>query len=171
MFIDETGSTISMSRQYAWAPRGTRAEDAIPRNRGTVTTVIGALTVDGLTAVMTIEGGTTGDVFVTYLEKVLLPQLLPGDIVVLDNLPAHKDARVRPLIESVRAHLVYQPAYSPDFNPIELAWSKLKWWLRTAKARTHSALDEAIATAMRTVITADDAFAWFAHCGYQTVLP
>ena len=166
MFIDETGSTISMSRQYAWAPCGTRAEDAIPRNRGTVTTVIGALTVDGLTAVMTIEGGTTGDVFVTYVEKVLLPQLLPGDIVVLDNLPAHKDGRVRPLIESVRAHLVYQPAYSPDFNPIELAWSKLKWWLRTAKARTHAALDEAIAAAMKTAITADDAFAWFAHCGY-----
>ena len=89
----------------------------------------------------------------------------------MDNLPSQQDSRVRPLIESVRAHLVYQPAYSPDMNPIELAWSKLKWWLRSKKARTHAALDEAIATAMEAVITADDAFAWFTHCGYQTVLP
>lgn len=159
-----------MTRQYAWAPRGTRAEDSIPRNRGTVTTVIGALTCDGLTAVMTTEGGTSGDVFAAYVEKVLLPELLPGDVVVMDNLAAHKDARVRELIESVRAHLVFQPAYSPDLNPIELAWSKLKWWLRAKKARTHAALDEAIATAMDSVITASDALAWFKHCGYDLIL-
>ncbi len=160
-----------MTRQYAWAPRGARAEDAIPRNRGTVTTIIGALTCDGLTAVMTVEGGTSADVFVTYVEKVLLPQLLPGDVVVMDNLKAHKDARVRELIESVRARVIYQPAYSPEFNPIELAWSKLKWWLRTMKARTHEALDAAVAAAIDSIITAEDAIGWFKHCGYEVVLP
>lgn len=171
MFIDETGSTISMTRSHARAPRGQRAEDAVPRPRGTVTTIIGALTVDGLTAVMTTEGGTSGDVFTAYVENFLLPVLLPGDLVVMDNLAAHKDQRVRALIESRRAKLVFQPPYSPDMNPIELAWSKLKWWLRTAKARTHQALDNAVKQLIESVITTEDARAWFTHCGYDTVLP
>ena len=170
VFIDEAGSHIAMSREYAWAPRGARASDAVPRNRGTVTTIIGALTVDGLTAVMTLEGGTSGDVFAAYVEKVLLPELLPGDLVVMDNLGAHKDVRIRPLIESAGARVVYQPPYSPDLNPIELAWSKLKWWLRMAKARTHEALDTAIAMALEGVITSEDAVAWFRHCGYGAQL-
>lgn len=158
-----------MTREYAWAPRGARAEDAVPRNRGTVTTLIGALTTDGLIAMMTIEGGTSGDVFVVYVEKVLLPELRPGDLVVMDNLGAHKDVRVKPLIESVGARVVYQPPYSPDLNPIELAWSKVKWWLRMAKARTREALDLAVAMVMD-MVTPEDAVAWFRHCGYVNQL-
>jgi transposase len=165
VFIDEAGSTISMTRRYARAPRGERAEDTVPRNRGTVTTMVGALTVDGLVAMACFEGGTDGDRFMAFLEQVLQPELVPGDLVIMDNLGAHKDARVRPFLESLGAKPVYLPPYSPELNPIELAWSKLKTWLRAAKARTVEALDDAIANGMD-LITPEDAEAWIRHCGY-----
>ena len=126
--------------------------------------MIGALTLNGLEAMMTIEGGTDGDVFETYVDQVLVPVLLPGDIVVLDNLGAHRTAKVRQSIEAAGCLLVFQPPYSPDFNPIELAWSKLKEFLRTARARTREGLDNAVAMAMD-LVTPDDAYGWFHHCG------
>ena len=137
----------------------------MPRNRGSVTTIIAALTVDGLQAAMTIEGGTDQEVFVAYVEQVLLPILCIGGLVVMDNAAAHKDPRVRLLLESVGAKPLYVPPYSPDLNPIELAWSKLKDLLRAAKARTVDALNIAIAAGMRE-ITPEDAAAWIEHCGY-----
>ncbi len=164
--IDEAGSTISMTRDRAWAPRGEGIVDVIPRNRGAVTTMIGALTLDGLTAMMTIEGGTDADVFEAYVEHFLVPELSPGDIVVLDNLGAHRTQRVRDLVEAAGARLWFTPPYSPDLNPIELAWAKLKRFLKTAKARTREALDAATAMAMD-LITPNDAQAWFRHCGFS----
>ena len=165
VFIDETGSTIAMTRSRGRAPRGEPVVDVVPRNRGDVITVIGALTLGGLCATMTVQGGTTKEVFEAYVEHVLVPELVPGDVVVLDNLAAHKGRRVREMIEAHGAKLVFQPPYSPDLNPIELAWAKLKELLRTAKARTREALDVAVAHAL-TMVTPDDAYGWFTHCGY-----
>ena len=114
---------------------------------------------------MTIESPTDGDVFLAYLEQVLCPQLQPGQVVIMDNLSAHKVAGVQQLIAATGARLIYLPPYSPDFNPIEQAWSKIKQLLRSAKARTLEALESAIAEALA-VITAENALAWFSHCGY-----
>ena len=164
--IDEAGSTIAMTREYGRAPRGQVVKDVRPRNRGTVITMIGALTTSGLTAMMTIRGGTDADVFEAYVEHILVPELRAGDIVMLDNLGAHRTKRVRQLVEAAGATLWFTPPYSPEFNPIELAWSKLKAFLETARARTKAALDNAIAMAME-LITSADAKAWFRHCGFN----
>lgn len=165
MFIDEAGSTIAMAREYARAPRGERTTDRAPRNRGAVTTILGALTLNGLDAVMTIQGGTDGDVYAAFLEQVLTPTLQPGDLVVMDNAGAHKDPRVHEILARRGAKAIYLPPYSPDLNPIELAWSKLKGFLRTAAARSVDALNTAIAMG-REMITPEDADGWFRHCGY-----
>jgi transposase len=154
-----------MTRDYARAPRGERALGAVPRNAGTVTTMIGALDVNGVRAMMTIEGATDGEVFEIFLERVLLRKLKPGDIVVLDNVGAHKTTDVRRLIEAAGASVLYLPPYSPDLNPIELCWSKLKAILKEFGARTQDALDEAIRRAMD-LIGRTDAAGWFKHCGY-----
>jgi hypothetical protein len=126
VFIDESGAHIAMTRETAWAPVGETPRDAVPRNRGTVITMIAALSVAGLHSMMTIEGGTSAEVFVTWVENVLVPDLWKGAIVVMDNLGAHKDVRVRALIEAAGAKVAYLPPYSPDLNPIELAWTKVK---------------------------------------------
>ena len=118
-FIDETGSTTAMARDYARAPRGERVHDEVPRNYGDVITIVGALAAKGLTALFTYRGGTTREAFVTYVREVLVPELEPGDAVVLDNLAAHKDPRVRELVENAGAKLYFLPPYSPDLNPIE----------------------------------------------------
>jgi transposase len=154
-----------MTRDYARAPRGARALGAVPRNAGTVTTMIGALDVNGVRAMMTIEGATDGEVFEIFLERVLLRKLRSGDIVVLDNVGAHKTTDVRRLIEAAGASVLYLPPYSPDLNPIELCWSKLKAILREFGPRTQDALDEAIRRAMD-LIGRTDAAGWFKHCGY-----
>lgn len=166
VFLDETGTTTAMTRRRARAPRGQRAYDTVPRNRGTVTTLIAALTASGMSAGMTIDGSTTAQVFCTYLERVLIPTLTPGQIVIADNVAAHKSSRARELIEAAGCRLEFLPAYSPDLNPIEEAFSKLKTHLRAVTARTHQALDAAIDQAMRS-ITATDAAGWFRHAGYQ----
>ena len=163
--IDETGLTIAMARTYARAPRGERVSDKVPRNRGTVTTIIGALTIDGLTAMMTVEGGTSGDVFLAYVLNILGPELRPGDFVVMDNLAAHKDPRVLAAIEARGAKAIFQPPYSPEVNPIELAWAWLKSFLRTARARDRRSLDLMVGWAMR-MLNPTDAGGWFRHCGY-----
>ena len=147
------------------APRGERTREAVPRNRGTVTTMIGSLSSRGLGALMTIEGGTSGAVFIRYVVDVLVPTLRSGDIVVLDNLAAHHTDAVRVAVEGAGAVLKFLPAYSPDFNAIELAWSKVKNFMRRLKPRSHADLDNAFSAAARAV-THGDAAGWMRHCGF-----
>jgi transposase len=128
--------------------------------------MLGALDARGVRAMMTVEGGTDADVFEAFLEQVLIRKLRPGDIVVLDNVGAHKPHRMRQLVETAGARLLFLPPYSPDLNPIELCWSKLKATLKDFGARTRDALDQAIRRAMD-LVSADDAEAWFRHCGYE----
>ena len=156
-----------MARTYAWAPRGERAHATKPRNRGQAVTLIGAMGVHGLVATMTVDGGTDGEVFRSYVEQVLVPQLRPGNVVIMENLKAHKVAGIREAIEAAHATLRYLPSYSPDLSPIELCWSKAKTLLRARAARTRDALDLAWTDALASV-SDSDARHWFAHCGYCT---
>jgi len=165
VFLDESGASTQMTRNYGRAARGERVQEGTPHSHWSTLTMLAALTTRGLQAPMTIESPTDGDVFLSYLEQVLCPQLQPGQLVIMDNLSAHKVAGVRQLIAATGAHLIYLPPYSPDFNPIEQAWSKIKQLLRSAKARTMAALESAIAEALA-AITAENALAWFSHCGY-----
>jgi len=167
--VDECGSNTGMARARARAPRGERAHASLPRNRGANTTIIASITLAGRldSAAMTVEGATDSAVFEAYVERVLCPTLRPGEIVGMDNLGAHKRPRVRELIEAAGCEVWYLPAYSPDLNPIEEAFSKLKAALRKAAARTKEALLEAIASALA-AITAEDAAGYFAHCGYRS---
>jgi transposase len=155
-----------MTRLWGRAVRGERVLEGAPGGHWQILTLLGAMTVDGLVATMTIPSPTDGDVFLAYVEQVLCPALKPGQVVVMDNLSAHKVCHVRDRIEQVGAALLYLPPYSPDFNPIEKAWSKIKQLLRSAKARASEALDEAITQAIA-AITPQNATAWFQHCGYQ----
>jgi transposase len=164
-FIDECGVNLAMTRRFGRAPRGERVADTVPQNYGRNVTVIGALSCHGIDAVMTIEGATDAAVFRAYVEHGLVPTLRPDDIVVLDNLGAHKVAGIRRAIEAAGAQVLYLPPYSPDCSPIEPCWSKLKTFLRAAKARTRDALDAALKAALDTV-TVSDARGWFKHCGY-----
>jgi transposase len=159
-----------MTRRYGRAGRGERVCEGAPGGHWHTITLLGAITLDGVLATMTIESPTDADVFLAYLEQVLCPRLLPGQIVVMDNLSAHKHARVRSLIEQTGAQLLYLPPYSPDFNPIEKCWSKIKEYLRTAKARLLDVLEQSITTAIAS-ITAENSAAWFHHCGYRIQLP
>ena len=164
-FIDESGINLAMTRLYGRAPRGERALGSAPQNYGQNVTILGALSCTGLEAVMTIEGAADSDVFRAYLCEVLCPTLRVGDIVIADNLSAHKAAGVQEAIAATGARLLYLPPYSPDLNPIERCWAKIKTCLRAAKARTREALDAAVVHALATV-TESDARAWFAHSGY-----
>ena len=166
VFVDESGATTEMTRRYGRAPRGERVREAMPAGHWSTLTLLGAMSAEGLLATMTVESSTDGDVFLAYLEQVLCPQLQPGQIVVMDNLAAHKVPGVRELIEATGAQLWYLPPYSPDFNPIEQCWSKVKQKLRSLQARTVDSLEQAISEAIAT-ITPDNASAWFAHCGYD----
>jgi transposase len=165
IFLDESAATTQMTRAYGRAPRGERVREGAPGGHWRTVTLLAALTLEGLQAPMTIESATDGDVFLAYLEQVLCPRLRPGQVVIMDNLAAHKVAGVRERIEATGASLVYLPPYSPDFNPIEQAWSKVKQRLRSAKARTLEALEPALAEALAAV-TPQNASAWFFHCGY-----
>jgi transposase len=166
VFVDESGATTEMTRRYGRAPCGERVREATPAGHWSTLTLLGAMSAEGLVATMTVESPTDGEVFLAYLEQVLCPRLQPGQIVVMDNLAAHKVPGVRELIEASGAQLWYLPPYSPDFNPIEQCWSKVKQKLRSLKARTVDALEQAIAEAI-TTITSHNASAWFAHCGYD----
>ena len=167
IFVDETGSHIDLARAYGWAPRGQRAYAAKPRNRGHALTLIGALGVNGLVATRTMTGGTDGEVFRTYVDQILVPQLRPGNIVLRDNLKAPKVAGIREAMEGAHATLRYLPSYSPDLSPLELWWSKVKTILRARAARTRAALALAWTDALA-LVTSSDARPWFAHCGYCT---
>lgn len=165
-FVDESGINLAMTRLYGRAPRGERVIGSVPQNYGSNMTMIGALGIGGLDAVMTIEGATDGDVFRVYVNRVLCPTLRKGDIVIMDNLGAHKVSGIREAIEGRGAKLIYLPPYSPDMSPIERCWSKIKTYMRAKGARTRRALGWAIKKALDT-ITVSDALAWFAHCGYE----
>ena len=165
MFLDESGVTTQMTRRWGRAARGERIPEATPQGHWKVMTTLGAMSLRGLEAVMTIESPTDGEIFLAYLDQVLCPKLTSGDVVILDNLAAHKVSGVRQRIEACGAELLYLPPYSPDLNPIEKAWFKLKQCLRAAKARTAETLDQAITEALKT-ITTDNAAAWFRYCGY-----
>lgn len=165
-FIDEAGSNLAMTRTSGRAAPGERVFDSVPQNYGENVSMLAALSIEGVSAPMTIQGAVDGLVFEAYLKDVLCPTLQAGDVVMMDNLPAHKIKAVRELIESKGARLIYLPPYSPDLNPIEKCWSKIKTYLRAVKARTYDALSEALKQALLTV-TADDAKGWFTSCGYS----
>lgn len=166
VFVDEASANTTLTPRYGRAPKGQRAPGAAPRNYRHNTTLVAALTPDGLQAPMTLEGAIDSDAFAAYVQHVLVPRLRSGQIVILDNLSVHKRADIRQQIEAVGCQLIFLPAYSPDFNPIEQAFSKLKAWLRQAEARTQETLEAAIALALAT-ITRSDARAWFRHCQYD----
>ena len=166
VFIDESGAKTNMTRLYGRAKSGQRALDDAPSGHWCTTTMISSVRLDGSTDCMVVDGATTKDIFKAYVEQILLPTLKAGDVVVMDNLSAHKNQETIDLIESVGAELWYLPPYSPDLNPIEKMWSKVKSILRTLKARTEKALINAIAKALEAV-TASDAKGWFESCGYQ----
>ena len=165
MFIDESGAKTNMTRLRGRAMKGERARDCAPHGHWCVRTMISSVRMDGGTACMSIDSATDGDIFLAYVTSVLVPTLRPGDIVIMDNLGAHKSTAVETAIRSAGATLEYLPAYSPDLNPIEKMWSKIKAFLRAATARTSRALNAAIRKAFE-CITSDDALSWFASCGY-----
>jgi transposase len=166
VFVDEMGSHISLALLYGWAPRGQRACTQVPRNHGKNTTLVAALSWNGLQAPWAIEGAIDTDAFVLYVRRVLVPTLRPGQVVVLDNLRVHRAAAIEALLATRGCRLLFLPAYSPDLTPIEQAFSKLKTALRRAGARSREALLEALAAALAT-ITPEDAHGWFQHAGYS----
>jgi transposase len=167
--VDETGSHIAMTPLYAYAPRGRRAVGKVPRNYGAIMTLIASLSMQGMGEALMLDGAADAAAFEIYVEQLLAPSLRPGQIVILDNLSIHQGPRVKHAIEARGCRLLFLPAYSPDFSPIEEAFSKVKTFLRRQGARTREALQEAIAQALL-LITAQDALGWFAHCGYSPPL-
>ncbi|MGB8262054.1 MAG: IS630 family transposase [Terracidiphilus sp.] len=165
IFLDESGVTTQMTRQWGRAPKGERVAEARPESHWKVLTTLGAMSLEGMVATMKVESTTDSDVFEAFLKEVLCPELKAGDVVVMDNLSVHKVDRVGELIEGAQARLLYLPPYSPDLNPIKKAWSKFKQFLRSAKARTQQALDLAVPEALKS-ITAENSRAWFQYCGY-----
>ena len=168
VFVDEMGTTTSLAPLYAWAPKGERARCEVPRNRGKNTTLLASMTAEGMGSCLAVVGSTTKAVFEAYLERVLAPTLRPGQVVVMDNLASHKGEKVRELIEGRGCELLYLPPYSPDSNPIEEAFAKVKALLRKAGARTREALVEALGAALDAV-TVRDARGFLEHCGYRRV--
>jgi transposase len=159
IFLDESGVSTQMTRLYARCTGGARIHETTPDGRWKILTIVGAICTRGMLATMTIEAATDREIFLAYLDEVLCPKLRIGDVVVMDNLSSHKVNGVRERIEAAGAQLLYLPPYSPDLNPIEKAWAKLKQLLRAAKARTKEALDQAIAELLP-MLTAEDAEAW-----------
>jgi transposase len=168
VFVDEMGTNVSLSPLYAWSRKGERAFGSAPRNWAKNVTLLASITRRRLGPCLAVEGATTRQVFETYLEGVLAPTLEPGQVVVMDNLSAHKGERVKEIIEGRGCELVYLPPYSPDLNPIEQAFSKVKDLMRRAEARTREALIEAMGGALEAV-TARDARGFFGHCGYSSM--
>jgi transposase len=166
VFVDECGTHTSLAPLYGYAPKGERLRLSVPRRRGKNTTLLSSMTVGGMGPSLAVEGPTTARVFETYVKEGLAPSLESGRIVVMDNLGAHRPKRVRELIEQRSCKLVYLPAYSPDYNPIEEAFAKIKHLLRNAAARTKEALVEAIGVAL-SAVSAQDARGFFEHAGYR----
>jgi transposase len=165
-FVDETGMRLNFTPRYGRAAPGVRVVEPVPRNSGQPLSLLATLSPQGLSAPMSIEGPVDATVFRLYVERVLGPTLSPGDIVVMDNLAVHKVAGIAERIQAYGARVEYLPPYSPDFNPIEQAWSKLTTALRQRKARTRRTLERALRPLLPTISRAD-ARAWFRHCGYS----
>ncbi len=168
VFVDEMGANVSLSPLYAWSRKGQRALGSAPRNWGKNVTLLASITRRGLGPCLAVEGAITREVFEAYLEGVLAPTLEPGQVVAMDNLSAPKGGRVREIIEGAGCEVLYLPPYSPDFNPIEQAFSKVKEILRRAEARTRQSLIEAMGRALDAV-TDRDARGFFGHCGYSAM--
>jgi transposase len=166
LFIDECGTHTSLSPTHGYAPRGERLYLPVPRVRGKNTTLLSSMSLEGMGPSLTVEGATTARVFEAYVEKVLVPSLRKGQIVVIDNLSAHRPKRIRELIEQQGCELLYLPSYSPDYNPIEEAFAKIKNLLRKAAVRTKEALVEAIGAAL-SAVSAADVRGFFEHAGYR----
>ena len=166
VFVDECGTHTSLAPTYGYAPKGERLRLSVPRRRGKNTTLLASMSLGGMGVSLAVEGATTARVFEAYVEKVLAPSLQEGRIVVMDNLGAHRPKRVRELIERRGCELLYLPSYSPDYNPIEEAFAKIKGLLRQAAARTKEALVEAIGAAL-SAVSAHDARGFFEHAGYR----
>ena len=166
VFVDESGTHTSLTRLYAWAPHDQRAHGQVPHNWGKNTTLVAALSPAGLRAPWTMEGAIDTPAFERYVRDVLGPTLQPGQVVILDNLSVHKAASIRTAIEARGCDRLFLPPYSPDFTPIEQAFSKVKALLRGLGARTREALLEALGTVV-SAVTPDDALGWFAHAGYS----
>jgi transposase len=164
-FLDEAGSNLAMTRLYGRAEKGVRVVEAVPKDCGENISMLASLSFSGIEAPMTINGAVDSIVFKVYVEEVLCPSLKAGDIVIMDNLSVHKVKGVRELIEGCGAKLIYLPPYSPDLNPIEKCWSKIKTYLRRAKARTRTELEKALKEVLL-LITKEDAVGWFKSCGY-----
>jgi len=164
-FIDESGANLGLTRAFGRAAPGERICEATPGVSGAHYTVIAALGLKEISATWLLEGAMTGEAFDVYVEQILCPTLRKGDLIFIDNLNVHKSARARALIEARGARMEFLPPYSPDFNPIEQCWSKIKTVLRERKARTFDELVEALCVAFES-ISAKDARAWFAYCGY-----
>jgi transposase len=169
VFLDETATHTSMTRLYGRALRGERVVDAVPQGDWTITTLIAAMREDQMIAPLIFQGATDASAFLTYVDQVLVPALRPGDIVVLDNLSSHKVSGVARRIRKAGAGVWYLPPYSPDYNPIEKIWAKVKSALRRVKARTTEALWSAIGPALDSV-TAQDCANSFTHCGYPATI-
>lgn len=166
VFLDETGANTKMIRRYGWGPRSSRVISDVPHGHWKTTTFLAALRSSGFTAPLVVDGPMNGDVFLAYIQQQLVPSLKPGDLVIMDNLSSHKRVGVREAIESVGAQLMYLPPYSPDLNPIELAFSKLKTLLRKAAARTTAELEKAIVEIIEQFET-EECINYFRHCGYN----
>jgi transposase len=169
VFLDESGLDTRLTRSHARAPQGQRAVGRVPGGHWRRLTILGAIARDGLVAIMTVAAATSTAVFLAFIEQVLIPALRsrPETLVAMDNLAPHKAAAVRAALRRAGLAHRYLPAYSPDMNPIELAWSKLKARLRAGAPRTINAIEDALPDALN-AITPDDTRAWFHHCGYRS---
>jgi transposase len=165
VFTDETGFHLAMTRAYGRAARGERVNQSVPRNHGRGVTLIGSLGLRGLLAPFSLEGALDAVAFDAYVSRMLCSQLRPRDVVLLDNLPVHQASQVETAVAEVKAEVMWLPAYSPDFSPIEECWSKVKTLVRGREPRTPQELNAALGDALKAV-TLDDIDGWFRHCGY-----
>lgn len=168
VFVDEMGANTSLAPIHGWSRRGERARLSAPRNRGKNQTLLASMSSEGMGPTLAVQGGTNKAVFEAYVERVLAPALRAGQVVVMDNLSAHKGEEVRELIEERGCEVLFLPPYSPDYNPIEEAFSKIKGLLRKAQARTKEALIEAMGEAI-SAVKIQDIRGFFEHCGYRRV--
>ena len=164
-FVDESGANVTLARRYGRAPTNERVSGSVPRNYDTNTTLVASLSLDGIEAPMLLDGAMDSLAFEQYVEHFLVPTLREDELVILDNLSVHKRARIRAAIRAAGCRVLFLPSYSPDYNPIEQAFSKIKAYLRRVGARTQEALEAAIAQAIE-LVTATDAAGFFHHCGY-----
>ena len=168
VFVDETWATTAMARRYGWGPTHERVVGRVPHGHWKVTTFVAALRADGLTAPMAVDGAITGELFRAYVEQILVPALRPGDVVVMDNLQCHKVAGVAEAVRRAKARVVYLPPYSPDLNPIEQAFAKLKAELRRREERTVDGLWAALGESLDWFSPAE-CRSYFRHAGYKTL--